>query len=50
MKTVVQSKKLPKGFKIDPDLADRYAGEPLFIKKAQKANATLKIVGAPKDW
>jgi hypothetical protein len=50
MKTAVQSKKLPKGFKIDPNLADRYASEPLFEKKAEKANATLKAVGVPKGW
>lgn len=50
MKTAAQSEKLPKGFKIDPNLADRFANEPLFVKKAEKANATLKAVGVPKGW
>lgn len=50
MKTIAQNKKLPKGFKIDSNLADRYAKEPLFVKKAEKANATLKAVGVPKGW
>lgn len=50
MKTAAQSKKLPKGFKIEPNLADRYANEPLFVEKAEKANATLKAVGVPKNW
>lgn len=50
MKTPAQSKKLPKGFKSDPNLADRYANDPVFVKKAEKANATLKAVGVPKGW
>ena len=50
MKTTAQSKKLPRGFKSDPNLADRYANDPLFVKKAEKANATLKAVGVPKGW
>ena len=50
MKTATQSKKLPKGYKFDPNLADRYSNEPLFVEKAEKANATLKAVGVPKGW
>jgi hypothetical protein len=49
MKTTL-NKKLPKGYKIDPNLADRYANEPIFVKKAKEANEILKRVGLPKSW
>jgi hypothetical protein len=49
MKTTL-NKKLPKSYKIDPNLSDRYADEPIFVKKAKEANEILKRVGLPKGW
>jgi hypothetical protein len=41
-------KKLPKGFKVNPKLGDKYADQPLFKDKVDSANHILKTVGLPK--
>lgn len=41
--------KLPKGFKIDPSLTNKYNDEPLFKDKIERANHILKTVGLPKN-
>lgn len=41
-------KKLPKDFKVNPSLADKYADQPLFKDKADRANHILKTIGIPK--
>jgi hypothetical protein len=41
-------KKLPKNFKVDPALTGKYADQPLFKDKIDRANHILKTVGLPK--
>jgi hypothetical protein len=41
-------KKLPKSFKINSALTNKYANEPLFKEKIEKANHLLKTIGLPK--
>lgn len=41
-------KKLPKGFTVNTNLAGKYADQPLFKDKVEKANHILKTVGLPK--
>lgn len=40
--------KLPKGFTVDPTLNGKYAEQPLFKEKVDRANHILKTVGLPK--
>jgi hypothetical protein len=47
-KSVTEKKKLPKGFKLNPALVDKYADQPLFKDKVDRANYILKTVGLPK--
>ncbi len=47
-KTKTEKKKLPKDFKINPALADKYDDQPLFKDKVDRANHILKTVGLPK--
>ena len=51
MKTqkVALEKKLPQGFKVSPALDDKYADQPLFKDKIDRANHILKTVGLPKS-
>ncbi|WP_192579212.1 hypothetical protein [Dyadobacter aurulentus] len=39
--------KLPKGFKISPELDGKYDGQPLFKEKAAKAKEMIRIAGLP---
>ncbi|MDZ7934408.1 MAG: hypothetical protein U5M51_05465 [Emticicia sp.] len=50
MKTnkIETEKKLPKGFKFNADLDNKYADQPLFKDKVDRANHILKAVGLPK--
>jgi hypothetical protein len=41
-------KKLPKGFKFNATLNTKYAEQPLFKEKVERANHILKTVGLPK--
>ncbi len=41
-------KKLPKGFKFNATLNTKYAEEPFFKEKIEKANHILRTVGLPK--
>ena len=41
-------KKFPKNFKINPALTDKYADQPFFKDKVDRANHILKTVGLPK--
>jgi hypothetical protein len=41
-------KRLPKGFTIVPTLTDKYADQPLFKEKLDRANATLRKGNLPK--
>lgn len=41
-------KKLPKDFKINPALTNKYANQPLFKDKVDRVNHILKTVGLPK--
>ncbi len=47
-KQTTYKKKLPKGFKINNSINDKYADQPLFKDKVDKANHILKTVGVPK--
>ena len=47
-KKAVIGKKLPKGFKLNPKLGERYADQPLFKDKVDRANHILKTIGLPK--
>ena len=40
--------KLPKGFKFNATLDTKYAEQPLFKEKIERANHILKTVGLPK--
>ena len=46
-KTAIE-KKLPKSFKLNPKLGDKYADQPLFKDKVERANHILKSIGLPK--
>ena len=46
--TTAGKKKLPKNFKLNETLADKYADQPLFKDKIEMANHILKTVGFPK--
>jgi hypothetical protein len=41
-------KKLPKGFKFNATLDNKYADQPLFKDKVDRANHILRTVGLPK--
>ena len=41
-------RKLPKNFKMNPALTNKYADQPLFKDKVDRANHILKTVGLPK--
>jgi len=43
-----ENKELPQGFIINPALDNKYADQPLFKDKVEKANHILKTVGLPK--
>ena len=47
-KTKSEKKKLPKNFKVKSSLTDKYADQPLFKDKVNRANHILKAVGLPK--
>ena len=47
-KKKAEKKKLPKDFKINPSLADKYSDQPLFKDKVDRANHILKTIGLPK--
>jgi hypothetical protein len=40
-------KKLPKGFKINTNLTNKYQEERLFVDKVERANKILKTSGFP---
>jgi len=42
-------KKIPQDFKINPSLSDKYADQPLFKDKVDRANYILKTIGLPKS-
>ncbi len=44
----ILEKKLPKGFKFNATLETKYAEQPLFKEKIERANHILKTVGLPK--
>ncbi len=50
MKTnkITAEKKLPKGFKFNATLDNKYTDQPLFKEKVDRANHILKTVGLPK--
>ncbi len=47
-KNTADKKKLPKSFKVNKTLTDKYADQPLFKDKIERANHILKTVGLPK--
>jgi hypothetical protein len=47
-KGTTEKKKLPKSFKVNAALKDKYVDQPLFKDKIARANHILKIVGLPK--
>ncbi len=47
-KTKSEKKELPKDFKIKKSLKDKYADQPLFKNKVERANHILKTVALPK--
>ena len=48
IKTATVKKKLPKSFTITTALTGKYADQPLFKDKIERANHILKTVGLPK--
>lgn len=48
MKKAAIKKKMPKGFKLSPQLGEKYADQPLFKDKVDRANHILKTIGLPK--
>jgi hypothetical protein len=44
----IVEKKLPKGFKFNTSLDNKYAEQPLFKDKVDRANHILKTIGLPK--
>ncbi|HSV09676.1 MAG TPA: hypothetical protein VLI68_02835 [Hanamia sp.] len=48
-KTISDKKKLPKNFKINKTLTGKYADQPLFKDKIDRANHILKTVELPKS-
>jgi len=48
MPTKKNKKKLPKDFTLNPKLDKKYADQPLFKDKVDRANHILKTVGLPK--
>lgn len=48
VKSPIKKKKLPKSFKVNPALANKYADQPLFKNKVEQANHILKTIGLPK--
>ncbi len=47
-KKITDEKKLPKGFKFNASLDNKYADQPLFKDKVDRANHILKTIGLPK--
>ena len=47
-KEIKIEKKLPKGFKLNAKLDNKYADQPLFKEKEERANHILKTIGLPK--
>ncbi|MCE6988492.1 hypothetical protein [Dyadobacter sp. CY323] len=47
-KEINKIKSLPKGFRVDPTLIDKYADQPLFKEKLDRANAILRKGNLPK--
>jgi hypothetical protein len=47
-KKTAKAQKLPKGFKLNSKLSDKYADQPLFNDKVERANHILKTVRLPK--
>ena len=47
-KKEIAKKKIPKGFKFNATLDTKYAEQPLFKEKIERANHILKTVGLPK--
>jgi hypothetical protein len=47
-KKEIQEKKLPKNFKFNATLETKYAEQPLFKEKIERANHILRTVGLPK--
>ncbi len=47
-KKAAEKKKFPQNFKVNIALKDKYADQPLFIDKIERANQILKTVGLPK--
>lgn len=45
----IEKEKLPKGFKLNPSLDNKYADQPLFKDKVDRANHILKTIGLPKQ-
>jgi hypothetical protein len=48
VKSIMKKKKLPKSFRVNKTLSDKYADQPLFKDKIERANHILKTVGIPK--
>lgn len=44
----ILDKKLPKGFKFNATVETKYAEQPLFKEKIDRANHILRTVGLPK--
>lgn len=47
-KETTENKKLPKSFKVNTTLKEKYIDQPLFKDKIERANHILKTVGLPK--
>jgi hypothetical protein len=47
-KEIKIEKKLPKGFKLNATLDNKYTDQPLFKEKEERANHILKTIGLPK--
>nr|WP_295929115.1 hypothetical protein [uncultured Dyadobacter sp.] len=48
MKNLTHNKKLPKGFKVNPELDGRYHNDPAVIRKMEAVRNLLRIAGLPE--
>lgn len=50
MKNMAKNIKLPKGFKINPELNGKYHNDPAVLRKMEKTREILRTAGRPEGW
>jgi len=49
MKNLTYNKKLPKGYKINPELDGKYHNDPAVVRKMNAAREILRVAGLPEE-